>query len=474
MYLKYWLIGVGAGLLVVGTAFAQAGSAGKLLAGAAEVDITPPVSALRMPSDIIRDHLFVHAIYFANGDACGALVGVDQGATPTKIVEDALKGIHRFADCPAANIIISGTHTHSGSTGGIFDRTGMPTPDQVTSAIISAVQQAKVKSKPARVGYANAQINMSVNRDDFRDNMWMSDTNPFGPSDKTLSVVSFVGNDDMPIAIYMNYAAHPTLFYDVGVISADFPGAAVRYVERRYIGTIAVFANGTTGDAGPLSNRQRLLISSIRSGIPDIGDMRVGSMEPNEAAALNHVNVNDEYDAAMKKPLPEKDLAAYKEAVEQEGEFVDAIGAMLGEATIGIVKHGLIALDGNPRIAGAQETVVCPGRDRIDRSARQGVLPLYKDGDPVHIKLGLLRIGDINIASIDGEAYAEIGLRTKAAIGGEPLFIGLANGMANSGYIYSDRAGGHLTFEVIGSRLKPGCAENAIVNAAVNLSRQLH
>ena len=43
---------------------------------------------------------------------------------------------------------------------------------------------------------------------------------------------------------------------------------------------------------------------------------------------------------------------------------------------------------------------------------------------------------------------------------------------ANSGYIYSDEAFSHLTFQVIGSRLKPGCAEGKIVSTALDLIRR--
>jgi neutral ceramidase len=50
--------------------------------------------------------------------------------------------------------------------------------------------------------------------------------------------------------------------------------------------------------------------------------------------------------------------------------------------------------------------------------------------------------------------------------------VTLANGRANSGYIYSNEAATHLTFQVIGSRLKPGCAEDAIVHAAVDLMHE--
>ena len=43
------------------------------------------------------------------------------------------------------------------------------------------------------------------------------------------------------------------------------------------------------------------------------------------------------------------------------------------------------------------------------------------------------------------------------------IMVTLANGSANAGYIYSDNTYSHLSFQVIGSQLKPGCAEGKIV-----------
>ena len=61
-------------------------------------------------------------------------------------------------------------------------------------------------------------------------------------------------------------------------------------------------------------------------------------------------------------------------------------------------------------------------------------------------------------------------MRLKAnAPANKTIVITLANGMANSGYIYSDEAYSHLTFQVIGSRLQPGCAEKKIVSTALDL-----
>jgi hypothetical protein len=101
------------------------------------------------------------------------------------------------------------------------------------------------------------------------------------------------------------------------------------------------------------------------------------------------------------------------------------------------------------------------------------VFPGYKDGPDVTLKVGVLRIGDITFVTINGEAYSQIGMRLKAeAPAAQTLFVTLANGSANSGYIYSDEAYSHLTFQVIGSRLKPGCAEGKIVSTALALMRR--
>ena len=47
--------------------------------------------------------------------------------------------------------------------------------------------------------------------------------------------------------------------------------------------------------------------------------------------------------------------------------------------------------------------------------------------------------------------------------------VTLANGRANSGYIVNDAAYGADTFQVLGSRLKPGCAEQGIADGLSDL-----
>ena len=97
---------------------------------------------------------------------------------------------------------LPGTHTHSGNTGGLFG--GAPTDETIANAIISSVDMAKSRMESARVGYGTTQVDLNVNRDNFNELLeWRQTANWDGVSDKTLSVVTFLGEDDVPIAVYL-------------------------------------------------------------------------------------------------------------------------------------------------------------------------------------------------------------------------------------------------------------------------------
>jgi neutral ceramidase len=167
-----------------------------------------------------------------------------------------------------------------------------------------------------------------------------------------------------------------------------------------------------------------------------------------------------------------KEEAAYTLAKTQVSDMVTAMGTIIGEASIETMHTKSNPTDANASIWGGSKTFSCPGRDRVDTSARQGVQQEYKDGAPVEIRVGALRLGDIEIITVNGEVYNEISSRLKSeAPSSKMMMVALANGMAKSGYIYSNEAGSHLTFQVIGSRLKPGCAEDKIIETGLELIR---
>jgi neutral ceramidase len=432
-----------------------------LRVGTARVDITPLSDPANPPSGkYAHEKLYVRAIVLDNGSARAALIGADQGGLSEGIWQAASKQIAAELNCPIENIVMSATHTHSGwGPGGFPGMRGLrpdpnAPPSPIVGQILDTVRQAKAKLQPARVGFGTGNSYLNVNRDaiDTETHLWTQAPNLEGSSDKTLAVVEFLAPNGEPIAAYMDYAMHPVNGFLTGITSADFAGAASRYVEQAFDDkVVAVFVQGASGDQNPLYLRTGTNAMASRGGVPITG--YVMTREPVEAP------IRDEKVKAG--PLDPN----VRDVLER---VMDSEGVLLGEEVIRVMSN-IKRLEASPSIAAEQKTVRCPGRKRTD-TTREGTPGSYEEGDPVNIRLGVLRIGNIALASVDGEVYSEIAQRLKRESPmANTVMVTLANGMANSGYIPNDTAFGALTFQVLGSRLKPGCAETAIVNGLMDL-----
>ncbi|HVN20565.1 MAG TPA: neutral/alkaline non-lysosomal ceramidase N-terminal domain-containing protein [Dongiaceae bacterium] len=440
-------------LFIASTAVAQ----GTLRVGAARIDITPPSDPANPPSGkYAHEKLYVRAIVLDNGTTRAALIGADQGGFSEVMWREASKQIAAELKCPVENIIMSATHTHSGWGPGGFRALTEPNapPPPIVAQIVEAARQAKAKLEPARVGFGTGRSYLNVNRDaiDPETHLWTQAPNLDGPSDKTVAVVEFLAQNGAPIAVYMDYAMHPVNGFLAGFTSADFAGAASRHVEQAFGDkTVAVFAQGASGDQNPLYLRAGTNALASRSNMPITG--YVMTRESIEAPIRD-----GKIKAAPLDP----------EVRDQLERVMDSEGVLLGEEVIRVMSN-IKRLDASPSIAAGQKTVTCPGRTRTD-TGREGKPGTYVDGDPVEIRLGALRIGNIALTSVDAELYSAIGVRLKRE---SPMtntvMVTLANGRADSGYVPDDAAFGALTFQVLGSKLKPGCAETAIVNGLLDL-----
>lgn len=427
-----------------------------LKVGAAKVDITPDPGELAISTDMIRDHLYVRAIYIDDGTNSAVMVSIDGGGA--RNIDEGLQKSSASTGCPVENYVISGTHSHSASTAGIGSG-GSPSPEKIASALISAVDMAKAHVKPARVGYGTTQLDLNVNRDNFNDKLeWRQEPNWDGVSDKTLTVLAFLGEDDVPIAVYMNYGMHPVNFYLSGVVSADFPGDASAYVEDMFDNkTVALFSQAASGDQNPkMAYTSIFQEGPIKAVLPVIDRSATGN-QPNSSA---------------RQAVPDENLAAYKKNIERKSEYVHMLGTMIGNSAVRVMLYNM-DLNEEARIWAGKQNLICPGRVRIDNTGRENYNPGYEEGPDVTIGVGLLRIGDINIVTVSGEVYTDIGMRLKAESPySKTMLVTLASGPSGSGYIYSNNATYHLTFQVIGSRLQPGCAEEGIVSSAMELIKQ--
>jgi hypothetical protein len=162
-----------------------------------------------------------------------------------------------------------------------------------------------------------------------------------------------------------------------------------------------------------------------------------------------------------------------KTLMDQQKRINESLGQMLGEEILHVMREGLEKSTGDTTLRGAQHSLSCPARQRTDQG-RAGFEGKYVDGGQVAIGLGALRIGDVYVGAVDAEVYNGIALRLKRESPFKHTMMAtLTNGMAQTGYIPSDEAFGRNVFQVLSSRLKPGCAEAGIVNGLVDLMRGL-
>ena len=440
-------------LLAIVCLSAGIASAQQLVAGAAKVDITPKESDLINETDIIRGKLYVRAIYVSDGKNATAIVGMD---THCHDLNEVMRRSSASTGVPFENFIISSTHTHSGGTAGI-GADNKPSQSQVQEAIVKAVDEAKKAARPARVGFGKRPLDINVNRDNYNDRQeWEQAANWTAPADKDLTVITFIDNDDVPIAVYMNYGMHPVNFFMSGVVSADFPGDACNLIEKVFgEKTVAVFSQGASGDVNP-----KLAYTQV-------------FQETNQVKAVVAPRVFTKGNPSFEnKAVSKEQLPLHKAMIDRKDEYVRMLGNAVGFKAIEIMLYDT-QYEENPVIKGAETVITVPGRERIDKEGRENYDPGYKPAPDVHIGVGFVQIGDIGLVSVSGEIYTEIGYRIKHEMPLSKLMVvTLADGPFESGYIYSDNAANHLTFQVIGSRLQPGHAEKAITEAAKRLVKE--
>lgn len=415
-----------------------------LRVGAARVDITP--SRTDMPRNYtgVNDDVFVRAIVVANGSTKAAMVTVDIGGMSTETWTNVVQRAEALG-IPAAHVILTATHTHS-----VPRLSGRPFEDKV----VQAIEEANSRLQPAVMDYGTGVSYVNVNRNmiDPENRRWWEGPNYEGVSDKTVAVVRFRDLEGKPIAIFYNYALHAVTNGQLDQISGDVPGAASRYLEST-LGddVVAVWSNGAGGDQNPIYFNQTYELRDIRIAEYATRGEDISNSMPPGGVGLDR---NDPRVALL---------------MDQQRQLTRNYGQMLGEEVLHVARASMERPSASDGIFGAQKEVACPGRRRTN-TGRGGYAGEYVDADPVNIRLSFLMVGDVAIGGVNGEVFNQIARRYKLE---SPLkhtiFSSLTNGSAASGYIPNDSAYGQYTFEVLSSRLKPGCAETAIVDGLLDL-----
>ena len=428
-------------------------------AGAAVANITPwmGVSINGNMTDhkgaSAHDQLHARALVLDDGKTRLAIVVADSCMIYREILDAAKKLVHERTGLPLENMLMSATHTHSGGACcSVFQSDADPAYQHfVTLRLADAVQQAIANLAPAQIGWGVGREPRHVFNRRWRlkpgvviKDVWGRTNDlvkmnprpgspellePAGPTDPEVPVLALRTPAGKPIALLANYSMHY-----VGVpgrtYSADYFGAFCDRVQellgadRQDPPFVAIMSNGTSGDCNSVNFREE-----SKPEAPYVKLHRVANdLAESALATWKKIAWHDRVD--LQSAQKEIQLAVRKASPSE----LESAKATLAKAK---TENGQLTGWGG------------------DVYAREAVLlDAYPDHVPLIIQT--FKIGDLGLAAIPCEVFAEIGLEIKKLSPFKPSFtIELANGY--NGYLPTPaqhKLGGYETWRARSSSLE--------------------
>jgi neutral ceramidase len=435
----------------------QAKPGRELRAGAATSNITPwlGLSINGNMQDVIarhiHDELHARCLVLDDGTQQLAIVIVDSCMAPREIFDQAKQIIFNRTGLPPAHILMAATHTHSApSATPVFQSD--PDPEYqafLVRRIADGVQRALNHLEPARIGWARGEAPDQVfNRrwhmnpetvladpfggagDQVKMNPPIANpalVKPAGPIDPELAILSIQSASGRPLALLANYSLHYCGGTGPGHVSADYFGMFALEMEKKLEAHhqdppfVGMMSNGASGDINNINFR------IPQPSFPPYGRMRHVAQAVSEEAWRVYHNIE------------------YKDWI--------PLHAAQREITLGV---RLPSPEDLERAREILETATQPVlRTLPEIYARETVL-LSQYPANVDLILQAFRIGDLAIAAIPCEVFAEIGLELKKTSPFPQTFtISLANGY--NGYLPTVRhheLGGYETWRARSSYLE--------------------
>ena len=460
--------------LLAGLFCIVSGKADELRIGAATAKINPKPGVLldgtiskNGPARVIHDDLHARCLAFDDGQTKIAIAIIDNTMIAREILDDARNQIHQATDLPRTHILLAATHTHS-TPRGVNIGQGQANEDYhrfLARQIALGVQRAIKNLQPARIGWGSYDEPRFVfNRRWFvdekltppnpfgerGDRVWMNPPrgaliNPAGPVDSEVYVVGGKAADGTPLFLMGNYGLHYVGGSRRGEVSADYFGVFSEHVRKLLARPgqrpefVGLLSNGTSGDVNAIN------FSGERQRFPAYVRMQ----QIGVAVATNAAKVF--------RKMPFTDEGGIKVAFR--------------EIALGVRKPDAKRLAWAKKTLAQAKPTTRPPRNVI---YAQEAIGLSKYPTKVKIILQAVRIGDLAIAAIPNEVFAETGLLIKEQSPFRNTFvIELANGY--SGYLpypIQHKWGGYETWPARSSFLEVQ-AEPKIKQTVLDLLNEL-
>ena len=430
-------------------------------AGAATSNITPRLGTSingyfnDRRAEHVHDELHARCLVLDDGQTRLAIVVCDSCMIPRDLLDAAKRRIAEKWGLVPDHILISATHTHTAPTCvAIFQ--SEPDPQYLeflVARIADGVARAINNLAPAKIAWgAGRELNQVFNRrwkmkpgtippnpfggtnDLVKMNPPIESPNllePAGPTDPEVSIVSVQSPEGRPIALLANYSLHYVGTGRDNDISADYYGAFADRIQQ-LLGAdrldppfVAMLSNGTSGNINNINFRKQSAplppyeqIHAVAGAVATEAQRVCQTLQYQDWVPLGVQQT--EIQLGVRLPSPE-------EVARAEAVLAKAKGAELKSA----------------EQVYARETVLMKD---------------YPKQVPVLIQT--MRIGDLGIAAVPCEVFAETGLAIKQKSPFKQTFtIELANGC--NGYLPTPeqhKLGGYETWRARSSYLEPEAA----------------
>jgi len=420
-----------------------------LLAGFAEVDITPPLGTHKIGwlvdivSESVLDPLCARVVVFQSGGRRVAFVAMDTLCVRWTHARDMRRRIAQEHAFPGDNIMVAATHNHAG---GAVASVGDVTRDEayvetVTGSVVSAFGRALAGLREVEIGCASvSEWNLAFNRrvivrdGTVRTHGTFDDPDALcleGPIDPEVAVLAARSSDGIPVGCIVNFACHPTHHGGEASLSAGFPGVLAREMSRRGW-PVTVFLNGACGNL-TVADPAR---SSAQVAMEDAGQ-RLAADAEEAITKMRFVTDVPVRSVATRVDLPCRNVTE--------------------DETRGTVKGAQRFCNDT----GVYDRLMPSLIQRIKRSRSQ----------PAEVQV--ISVGELDFVGIPAEYFVEHGLRIKEELHPRrALVVSHANGMV--GYVptrHAFRRGGYETTFAHWSRLAPE-AGDILAETAISLARR--
>ena len=399
-----------------------------LYAGVGRTTLTPPLGTpligyggRERGADAIRDDIYATTLVLSDGETTVALVTCDLCVLPIRQVRYVQRVIDERTGIPPTHVMINTSHAHSGPLT-TFNEETPESLRQIVVALLDGIAESVVQAAaalvPCRLSAGRGSVEASINR---RKRNGYSDAVtpefPEGTVDPALDVMRIDGIDGTPLAVLTSYACHPVALRPPShAISADFV-CALRAAVETQIDAPLLFAQGAAGNLVPIGPEmemeERLELTGNMLGVEALRvyeSLGTGAPRDYEPSASPGTEAH-----RVKELLGEEDLSGH-ESLESSSD---------AEPTPPM-----------PALAAASEMLLLdlwteqPPIADVARSHQTFpyLTPPLVDGK-VECAVQALRLGNVALVGVAGEAFVEIGLAVKARSPiPHTIFLGYTNG----------------------------------------------